>query len=176
MWHSCTNNKYDYLLARMLILDFLERRYDKIIYVDCDILFFKNPDILFDTINEDLILLNHDIHHRRANTARSLGQFMSKLTQEEQIIASKTKFSLNCGFVGLHRKNFNFLDQWKDLYLSSEKTKYCDQEAFNFVVYKNQLRYEMIDMNYKRHKSISSFFVHYIKSSKHNMKNDLLKS
>ena len=103
---SLVQKKYEYIndsfrwSLKPIFISTLLKRYDKVIYVDCDIHFFNDPSFLFEELNNTSILLSP--HWGETNP----------LDDEENFLLNFRIGLYNAGFIGATAKGINALMWW----------------------------------------------------------------
>ena len=86
----------------LFLLHLLKKEYDKVIFVDCDIFFFKEYEFLFAELDSQGILLTP--HWRTSNP----------LVNEKDFISLFTYGIFNAGFIGASKKGMPALEWWAE--------------------------------------------------------------
>jgi lipopolysaccharide biosynthesis glycosyltransferase len=127
-YHSTYMDAYRWSMKPVFMNYLLqEKGYEKVIYLDCDLFFYSNPDFIFDLLEQDRVLLSP--HWRCADNP-----------QEDW-----TNFYLNFqggiyngGFVGINSKGNEVMNYWANLCLTLcvkdfEKGMYVDQKYLDIL-------------------------------------------
>jgi lipopolysaccharide biosynthesis glycosyltransferase len=149
LFKSSANKLKIYLYDRI-------KEYDKIIYCDLDILWLKNPNIIFDLIDKDKIYISQE--NELMSEQHWGGRILTN--DEKKNINENRIFGLNAGFFAFNSKVVNFFKKIDEFMNQNiDKVEDCLEQPFlNTFVFRHNL-YEIIPNNYISHKgySISEF-------------------
>ena len=104
-----------------------EKNYDKVVYLDCDLFFYNNPDFIFILLDHHRVLLSP--HWRCADNP------------EDDMVNFKLNFQggiYNGGFIGVTKEATDIMSYWANLCLAEcvidfEQGMYVDQKYLDVL-------------------------------------------
>lgn len=119
-------DKLRWALKPVLIKCLLNKKYEKVIYVDNDIYFFSSPSIIIDKLNSSNILLTPHF-------------YSTDPKKNQNWLEANYRIGLyNAGFIGANKNAIQMLDWWKDCCIYNVKKSnwrglYDDQKYLDLV-------------------------------------------
>ena len=113
------------------------KEYEKILFCDCDVIFLKNPNVLFDKINEDHVYMT--IEHHTMNHELWGGNL---LNDDEKDEINKTNVSgMNAGIFGFKSNMVHIFKEIEEyMCLNMDKSNICLEQPFlNVFLFRNKI-------------------------------------
>jgi hypothetical protein len=119
-------------------------KYDKIIMSDLDIVWLKNPEIIFSVINEDIFYVSNENEHNSGTMWLMSNDFFGgKIldNEEKHYINTNNIGGINCGLIAFNRNMISRIKQIDNFIESNiELAEGClDQPFFNVYVHRNDI-------------------------------------
>jgi hypothetical protein len=115
-------------------------KYNKIIYCDCDTLWFDTPEKIFSKIDDDLISVSNETHHNLLMTHK---YWSHNLLKKDEIIEIENKKiqGFNAGFFAFSNKSVKIIENILKFYDENYKeiNECIEQPYFNVYLFRNNL-------------------------------------